>query len=421
MRRTISLVSAAALTVAAALTASAVPAQADASDWTYAGASGGTQINALGTTISSGLTASSNLAGNTYPAQHSTAVAAVSVPNLVKVGAVTSAQLAEEIPGGTQITSRVEIAGVDLLNGAIKADAVKTTALANQVDGVPFGNAWTELVHLTIGGAVIPIDVAPNTTINIPNIAKVVVNERKVEYFANDAYVRARGAALHVTLLKPQGGAPAGAEIWVAPVMALQVPSQPTDAEVVGGAAYGLFAGVGVAPNIKVIVQPTGALNVPPYGTGNVPVTNNVLGVKVPNVATIGAVTTSMKAVSVPGFAEVTTGSELAKVNLLNGLITADAIQVTSHTLKAGQIQESDARLNFVRLTIGGKPIAINIAKNSTINVLGIAKITINEQALTPHSSYIWGLRIVLSTAKFGLPIGAVVEVGVANSWIGTP
>ena len=158
MRRILSLVSAAALTVAAALAASAVPAQADASDWTYAGASGGTQINALGTTISSGLTASSNLAGNTYPAQHSTAVAAVSVPHLLKVGAVTSAQLAEEIPAGTQITSRAEIAGVDLLDGAIKADAVKTMAVAGQVDGVPFGSVNTELVHLTIGGAVIPVD-----------------------------------------------------------------------------------------------------------------------------------------------------------------------------------------------------------------------------------------------------------------------
>jgi hypothetical protein len=294
---------------------------------------------------------------------------------------------------------------VNLLNGAIKADALKTTAIANQVDGVPFGNATTELVHLTLGSTVIPIDVAPNTTINIPGIAKVVINERKIDYFANDATVRARGAALHVTLLKAQGGAPAGAEIYVNPVMALLVPTVSTDAEVVGGTAYGLFAGVGVAPNIKVIVQPTGSLNVPPYGTGGVPVTNNVAGVNIPNVAKVGAVTTSMRAVSVPGFAEVTTGSELAKVNLLNGLITADAIQVTSHTLHAGQIHESDAKLNFVRLTIGGKPIAINIAKNTTINVLGIAKISLNQQILTPHSSYIWGLRIVPSTAVSTGPV----------------
>jgi hypothetical protein len=415
------LVIAAALATTAAFVAGAVPASAAASDWTYVGAAGGTQINALGTTISSGLTASSNLAGNTYPATRGTAVAAVSVPNLVKVGAVTSGEVAEEIPGGVQIASTAETAGVNLLNGVIKADALKTTAIATVVDGVAYGDASTKLVHLTLGNALIPIDVAPNTKIVIPGIASVVINERKVEYYANDAVVRARGAALHVTLLKAQGGAPAGAEIYVDPVMALFVPSLPTDAEVVGGTAYGLFAGVGVAPNIKVIVQPTGALNVPPYGTGNVPVTNNVAGVNVTNIAKIGAVTTSMKAVSIPGYAEVTTGAELAKVNLLNGLITADAIQVTSHTLHAGVIQESDAKLNFVHLTIAGKPIAINLAKNTVINVLGIAKIYLNEQILTSHSSYIGALRIVLSTAKYGLPIGAIVEVSVANSWIGTP
>ena len=77
MHRFTRLVIAAALAVTAAFAAGAVPASAAASDWTYVGASGGTQINALGTTISSGLTASSNLAGNTYPATRGTAVAAV--------------------------------------------------------------------------------------------------------------------------------------------------------------------------------------------------------------------------------------------------------------------------------------------------------------------------------------------------------
>ncbi|MFL6155282.1 MAG: choice-of-anchor P family protein [Marmoricola sp.] len=421
MHRITRLVVAAAMTSAAALAAGALPASAAASDWTYAGASGGTQVNALGTTISSGLTASSNLAGNTYPASHGTAALATSVPNLVKVGVVTSGQTAQEIPGGVQIDSTAETAGVNLLNGAIKADALKTTATASVVDGVPNGSASTQLVHLTLGGTTIPIDVAPNTKIVIPGIASVVINESKVEYYASDAAVRARGAALHVTLLKPQGGAPAGAEIYVDPVMALLVPSLPSDAEQVGGTAYGLFAGVGVSPNVKVVIQPTGQLNVPSYGTNNTTVTNNVAGVNAQNVAKVGAVTTSMRAVTVPGFAEVTTGTELAKLNLLNGLITADALQVTSHTLHAGPIQESDAKLNFVRLTIAGKPIAINLAKNSTINILGIAKIYLNQQVLTSHSSYIAGLRVVLSTAKYGLPIGAVVEVGVAYSFIGTP
>lgn len=416
MRRFISLVSAGSLTVAAALAAAAGPAQAVQNGWTYAGAAGATQINALGTTITSGLTAASNLAGSDFPNSNATSVAAVAVPNLVNVAAASSGEAAQEIPGGVQMTSRAQIAGLNLLNGAITADALDTSAVSRVVDGVPFGFAATKLVHLTIGGTLIPVDVKPNTTINIPGIAKVVINESIPQYFQNDAYVRVRGSALHVTLLKAQGGAPAGAEIWVDPVMSLLVPSVETNARAVSGYAFGVKATAQVGTAVKVLVQPAGEIDVPPYGTGGATISNNVAGVKVQNIATIGAVTTTMNALTIPNFAEVTTTSEIAKVNLLNGLITADAIQVRSHQLRAGEIYDNEARLNFVHLTIAGKPIAINVAKNSTINVLGIAKIVINAQDFAVSGNVIDALRITLSTAKYGLPIGAVIRVSAAST-----
>lgn len=416
MHRFIRLTTAAAVTVAAALAALAVPAQAVQNGWTYAGAAGGTQINALGTTISSGLTASSNLAGSEFPNSQATSVAAVTVPNLVKAGVISTGELAEEIPGGVQMTSRAQVAGLSLLNGAITAEALDTSAVARVVDGVPVGFAATKVVHLKIGSALVPVDVAPNTKIVIPGVASVVVNESIPQYFANDAYVRVRGSALHVTLLKAQGGAPAGAEIWVSPVMSLLVPSVQTEARAVSGYAFGVKATTVVGSAVKVLVQPAGQIDVPPYGTGGATIANNVAGVKVPNIATVGAVTTTMNALTIPNFAEVTTTAEIAKVNLLNGLITADAIQVRSHQLRAGEIYDNEARLNFVHLTIAGKPIAVNIAKNSTLNILGIAKIVINAQDFTLGGNAIDALRVTLLKPYGNLPIGAVIRVSAAAS-----
>lgn len=424
MRRTLSLLSAAALTITATLAATAAPVAADPPVpgppvWAYSGVSGGTEITALGTTISSGLTASSNLTGTTVPAAHSTAVAAVNVPNLVAVGAITSGQIAEAYGDGVQITSSVQTAGVNLLNGAIKAEALQTTAFANATtDGVN-GGAATKAVRLIIGGSTIPIDVAPNTKIVIPGIASVVINESKVTPFPLDASIRATGAALDVTLLKAQGKAPAGARIIVNPVEALVVPSPPSDASPVGGFAYGLFAGANVGKTAKVYIQPTGILSVPQVGTNGVTYSNNVAGVKLTNVANVGAVTTSMNALTISGFAEVTTGAEIAKVNLLNGLITADAIQVTAHVRRAGPFDVSEAKTNFVNLTIAGKPIDINVKPNTLINVLGICKIWINQQITVSGNSTVSGLHIVLTTAKYGLPIGADIQVATANASIG--
>jgi hypothetical protein len=425
VRRLIALLSAAALTTTAALAAVAAPAQAVPGFWVYNGASGGTQIYALGTAVTSGLTASSNLAGDDYPAAHQTEVASVSVPHLAVVGVVTSGQAATAIPGGYQISSRAQTASVNLLDGLITADALDTTGTARVVDGVASASANTKFVHLKVGSIFVPLNVAPNTTLNILNVAKVVINESKAIAMGGAASVKA--SAIHVTLLKPMNGAPAGAEIFVDPVMATILPKVETGSQLIGGRTFGLFAGVGVGTAAKVLIQPAGELTMPPTGTNGVPFTNNVAGVNIKNVATIGAVNTTIQGLSTVGFGSSLTRAEIAKVNLLNGLITADAIEATALTYGStdpfyppADFVVKEPSLRFVNLTIAGKPIAINVKPNTLINVLGIAKIYINQQINTAHSTTVVGLRIVLSTAKYGLPIGAEIDVAMANSFIGT-
>ncbi len=423
MRRLVSLVSATVLAATATIAASAAPVSAVPQVWTYSGTSGGTQINALGTTISSGLTAASNMADTVVPNQTQVQVASVSVPGLINVGAVTSGQKAEAFGDGVKITSAVKILGINLLNGAIKVDAVESTSFATAKNATEFGaeldgGTSTTFARLTIAGKAYPINVPANTKVTIPGLAEIVLNESKVDKSVPGKTVRTIGTAIHITLLKQQGGAPPGAEIKLNPTQALVVPTGESDALPVGGFAYGTFIGIGAGDQVKVLAQPTGMVSLPSVGTNGQPYKNEIAGVNIPEVATIGAVQTSVNGTTIPGYADVETGAQLAKVNLLNGLIKADAVGVTSHVRKAGTVNVHEASMNFVNLVIGGKRIPSNVAPNTQIYLFGVGHVYINQQLTQPGYAAIAGLRVILSTKKFGLPAGADIQVAVAASYI---
>ncbi|MCZ4499536.1 MAG: hypothetical protein JWQ74_2089 [Marmoricola sp.] len=419
MRRLVSALSATALVVTAGIAAAAGPANAaDPQVWTYAGSSGGTQINALGTTISSGQTAASNLADTKVPNATGVQVASVKVPGLLDVGAVTSGQQAEASDDGVKITSGVKIAGINLLNGAIKADAIESTSFASASSAGLDGGTSTTFLRLTIGGKAYPLNIPANTKVTIPGLVSIVINETKVDKSIPGKTVRTQGTALHLTLLKASGGAPAGAEIKLNPTQALVVPTGKSDALPIGGFAYGTFAGIGAGSQVKVLVQPTGMVMLPSTGTNDQPYTNEIVGVNVPKIATVGAIQTSVNGRTIVGYADVSTGARLAKINLLGGLIKADAVDVTTHVRKAGAENVAEARTNFVNLVIAGKKIPINVKPNTQLYILGVGQVYINQQLTQPGYAAVVGLRITLSTKRFGLPVGADIQVAVASSYV---
>jgi hypothetical protein len=424
VRRLVSVLSATALLATASLAATAAPVSAGPQVWTYSGTAGGTQINALGSTISSGLTATSNLTDNVLPNSNQSGVAGVHVAGLLDVGAVTTGNKAEKyLTDGVKMTSSAKIAGINLLNGAIKVDAIDSSSFVTASNATSAGadltgGTSTTFLNLTIGGKSYPLNIPNNTKVSIPGLVDIVINESKVDKSVPGKTVRTIGTALHLTLLKAQGNAPAGAEIKLNPTQAIIVPSGASDALPVGGFAYGTYIGIGAGDSVRVLAQPTGMVSLPSQGTKNVPYTNEIAGVNIPQVATIGAVQTFVNGSTVPGFAETSTGAQLAKINLLGGLIKADAVGVSTHVRKAAGNDVAETSMNFVNLVIGGKHIPINVAKNTQIYLFGVGQVYINQVLTQPGYAAIVGLRIILSTKKFGLPAGADIQVAVASSYV---
>lgn len=417
MRRLVSLLSVTALVATVGVAAGPANA-ADPQKYTYMGSSGGTQITALGTTISSGMTAASNLADSVVPNRSAVQVASVKVAGLVDVGAITSGQDAVASGDGVKITSGVKIAGISLLGGAIKADAIESTSFASASSAGLDGGTSTTFVRLTIGGKAYPMNVPPNTKVEIPGLVEVVINETRVDKSVPGKTIRTMGTALHLTLLKQQGQAPAGAEIKLNPTQALIVPTGDDVASAVGGFSYATFAGVQAGNDIKVLAQPTGIVMLPSTGTDGVEASNTIAAANIPGVAEIGAITTRANATTVIGYSDVTTGARLAKINLLGGLITADAVEVTAHVRKSAADNVAEATTNLVRLVVAGKKIPVDVKPNTQIYILGVGQVYINQQLTQPGYSAVVGVRVTLSTKKFGLPVGADIHIGVASSYV---
>lgn len=393
----------------------AAPADATTGSWAYFAASGGSQANLLGSVVTSDLTGRSTLADSAWPRSTSNAVASATVPNILSLGAISSKQDAAAFLDGVKVTSSAKIAGLNLLNGAITADAVETTewAAASSL-GVARGGE-SKLVNLVIGGHAIPVSTAPNTTITIDGLAEVTIN--KQTYFKSGSAVYTKGIALQVKLLTDVDGGKIGSTISIAPATVAIVSSDGSVASAVGGFAYTAAAGVG-AGDTKVVVGPTAMLQIPSYGTAGKTYTNTTATVDAPNLLHAGTLITKVNATTVPGYADVTDSAETANINVLNGLITADAVRVQSHVQKTGTLHLEEQSTQLVNLKIAGKAMPINAAPNTQINVAGLGLVILNQQVTQAGYSLVVGVRVIVGTKGLGIPVGAEIHLSVASTWI---
>lgn len=426
MHSTFKTLATAAMVAVATISVQGLPQAAYADDDLYGHVSyaGGTQINALGTTISSDLTAESHVSGN-RPASTSNKVASVRVGTLAQIGAVTTDAAAVQSGIGYKTTAHAHTANVSLLNGAIKVSAVDTisTAESNGTDA-PTATSSTELIGLTIAGKKYPINVPANTGVTIPGLASIVVNGSGTSTIGNS--VATWGAGLYVTLLKPTNGVAAGATIILNPTYTSVSLMKKADAgAALGGAGLGAYAFAHVGDDIQAETGKLGVKAVPPLGTDGLPVSNTTLKVNVTGLLNVKAIESVVTGTSTPALSEATVTSKLVGLKLfpsgLSSLISADAVGSTAHVRLDDGTPVTEGNMQLINLKIAGKAIPIDVAPNTTINLAGLGKIVLNEQTEVrstghQHAYRVTALHITLDTARAGLPVGAEVVVGVAQA-----
>ncbi|WP_300676309.1 choice-of-anchor P family protein [Nocardioides sp.] len=138
--------------------------------------------------------------------------ATVNIPALLTTGAVTTTSTSEkDTLGNADIRNTSKVAGLSLLGGLIKATAIHVMAHGNVQDGKWTSGMTLSTVGLVIAGQKIPIDVGPNTVINVAGLGKVEINARTRDVATRTNEI----AAIRITLGQPKAGLKVGAVIEV--------------------------------------------------------------------------------------------------------------------------------------------------------------------------------------------------------------
>ena len=419
LRSALGGVSAAAVAVTAALVGGGGAGAAPSSTgFEFVGWAGGSLVRAANNIITSDLTAASSinnegLVSDTNDAAH------VTVKDLLNTGEVATSARSSAVEGGYQVRSEARTAGISALGGLITADAIDTTSIAKVVDGVASTSVSTTFVNLKVGTVHVPVNVKPNTIIRIPNVATVALNyQLAFTDHADSAYTIGIGA--YVSLLKPRGSNAIGAELAISPTTSQLGPVvTPPSGHFLYAKAYGTKVTAKVGDLAGIQSDETAPITMAAAGTPNGEIdTSSIASVDLNPLAHVGAITDSIQGTNTADAYDGQAGSRIGAINLLNGFIRADAVNSFARVKGAANalIPSVTGGSSLVNLIINGKPIVLSGAPNTVINILGVAKITINQQIHpTSRSLIVRALDIQLLNAKAGFPAGAEIQVAVTH------
>jgi hypothetical protein len=158
---------------------------------------------------------------------------------------------------------------------------------------------------------------------------------------------------------------------------------------------------------------------------------NTTATANVPDVLFTSAITSTTQGVKNPvnqSYSQMTT--QLAGVNVLNGVITADALTGLARVeALPGGGTRAIADTSLVNLKVLGKPIDINTNANTVINIANVGQLIVRGQhtavssdGLTAQSLVtVLQLRITVAQSNGKVPVGALIQVGFAQAWMTIP
>lgn len=288
MPRPRAILAATTFVVAATGLALAVPAQAAPSGYAplFQATGAGTAVSLVGGAVSSSPTAPSAVRTRSTTQRVALSAATVDIPGVLHVGAASTdaSTLRKQTEAATVVTGHAQTSGINLLNGILSVDTVNTTSAVTVRTKSVTARATTTFANLKIAGhATINGTVAANTTIELPGVARIVLNQLGTVSGTTSGMAVATGIA--VTLL---GDTLAGSTVIVNPTSAQTALVGPGYAPLTG---YALGAQVTVTGDASLSVGPLGAIGMPDVGTDKQTLTNSVAA------ANLGAIGRDRKSV----------------------------------------------------------------------------------------------------------------------------
>ena len=404
----------AALTIGSVLVAAPAPAvAAGLGTYAFTGSAWGTSATLLDGTLSLGRSAFVSV-GCTDQAgvNNSNTVASVDAAPLASSGTVTTTATTSVTVDSEQSQTTATTQGINLLNGAITADAVQANSTTSvDTSGFHTSAQGSNLVNLVIGGNSISASPAPNTVIQLPGLGRVVLNEETRKSGRSMASLTVN--MIHVYITVQNSIADLGSDIIVSHAASdLEGPV----AGVVDGKAYGtsvLTAGA-------ITSGPSALVVLPCEGTNGAVLTNQVASGDLPDVATTGTVVDTAKGSTGPLSATSETTATVQTLNLLAGTVTVDAVTADAHARHSrdGRISTSDSGSQFANLSIAGHPeITSNPARDTQISLIGLGTLWLHRVIRGTNSIEVRMIELVVFPSNtHGLPPGLDIRIAVAEA-----
>lgn len=338
----------------------------------------------------------------------SNTVSDVDAAPLVSTGLVTTEV---QGTGGPVRTTHSEstVDGVSLVGGLVTASIVHAESRVSW-DGLQFSGdgEGSSVADLKIGGLPVVVQIQPNTTLRLPGIGRMILNEQVVDIQADRARVTTN--MIHILVELPNPLAAVGTEIIVASShSALRQGS-------------GLLQGY--AFTARTITPPLDSgqytLKILPCdGTGSQWLSAASPSIHVPGVLDTGTGSSGVRGEVQENRGFGRTRNELQGVNLLAGLLTADVITADARVAidGPGQLTFADTGSRFVGLSVAGHPlIGDDVGENTAVFLDGLGVLFLNRTITggTSMSKRMVELFVTLDNVV-GLPVGSWVVLGKAD------
>lgn len=342
------------------------------------------------------------------PSSQTGTVASLSALPLVTTGAVNTS--ASDTPG--MATGSANVYQVSLLGGLISAQEVKsvsTTVDNNQVlSSSPAGSTF---VNLIVFGQVINGLPNPNTTISLAGFGKIVLNEQLTSNVNGAAHLTVNMIHLYITVANILN-IPVGAQVIVSDATSgITLVSGPgaLDGTSFGTIVYGkLFQSSATAPE-----------GVPCQGTKGVVKTNTLVGVNLPVILTSGTVVDTAEGNAVANNSNSQTSSTIQGLNLLSGLVTANAIYAEASGSTADGVNFNFGSAgSFTNISVAGHPeITDSVAPNTQVPILNLGTLYLNRVHTSSNAIDNRMIELIVNqNNSLGLPIGLDIIVGYAEA-----
>lgn len=337
-------------------------------------------------------------------------IAGVSLPPLVTTGVTTTSASDSD---AYHSTASSEVHGISLLNGLITSDIAKSASTTTfNPPLITYSSAGSSFVNLKVLGLPILFTPPPNTSVGLPGIGKIVLNEQVVNTI-NPGNTHFSVNMLHVYVTLPNLlNIPLGTEVILS--------SATSGIQVIPGVAA--VDGIGYGSTvISSLVQssPTAKIILPCRGTNGIVNTNSLAGVNVQNVLSTGTITNTVvgDVRGLPASSETT--STIQAASLLGGMVKASVIQAQADGSTTDSVNLNfSASGRFVGLSVAGHPeINDNVANNTTVPLLGLGTLYIRRTLPDVDNIEMRMLEVVINQRNvFGLPIGADIIIGSAEA-----